>query len=174
VNDDRRWLTLAIELAHRCPPSTTAFSVGALIVDERGTEISRGFSRETGRCHAEESALCKLDATAAAAPGLGDATLYSSLEPCVRRASGARACTDLIIAAGIRRVVIAWREPPIFVSRPGGVAALEAAGVAVTELPDLARRAAAVNAHLFPRPATSDPPGGPGGAGTHSPGEERP
>jgi diaminohydroxyphosphoribosylaminopyrimidine deaminase/5-amino-6-(5-phosphoribosylamino)uracil reductase len=145
-DDDRRRLTLAIELAHRCPPSTTAFSVGAVIVDERGAEISRGFSRETGRRHAEESALGKL---AGGGADLGGATLYSSLEPCVRRASGARACTDLIIAAGIRRVVIAWREPPIFVSRPGGVAALEAAGVTVVELADLAGRAAAPNAHLL-------------------------
>ncbi len=169
MNDDRRWLTLAIELAHRCPPSTTAFSVGAVIVDEHGAEISRGFSRETGRCHAEESALRKLAATApAAAPTLGGATLYSSLEPCVRRASGARACTDLIIAAGIGRVVIAWREPPIFVTRPGGVAALAAAGVTVAELTDLAGRAAAVNAHLLPVP------GGPGASGTHVPGEEGP
>jgi diaminohydroxyphosphoribosylaminopyrimidine deaminase / 5-amino-6-(5-phosphoribosylamino)uracil reductase len=156
VNDDRRWLTLAIELAHRCRPSTTAFSVGAVIVDGRGAEISRGFSRETGRCHAEESALRKLEATGAADlgpdpdPDLGGATLFSSLEPCVRRASGARSCMDLIIAAGIRRVVIAWREPPVFVTAPGSVAALEAAGVAVVELADLADRAAAANAHLLP------------------------
>jgi diaminohydroxyphosphoribosylaminopyrimidine deaminase / 5-amino-6-(5-phosphoribosylamino)uracil reductase len=179
VTDDRRWLTLAIELAHRCPPSKTAFSVGAVIVDVRGTEISRGFSRETGRRHAEEAALRKLDATGpAAAPGLGGATLYSSLEPCAQRASGARACTDLIIAAGIRRVVIAWREPPIFVPRPGGVAALEAAGVAVVELPDLAGQAAAVNAHLLPRPGEPDsrgepdPRDTPGKTGGHSPGKE--
>jgi diaminohydroxyphosphoribosylaminopyrimidine deaminase / 5-amino-6-(5-phosphoribosylamino)uracil reductase len=178
VNDDRRWLTLAIELAHLCPPSTTAFSVGAVIVDERGTELSRGFSRETGRCHAEESALRKPAATApAAASGLGGATLYSSLEPCVRRASGARACTDLIIAAGIGRVVIAWREPPIFVPRPGGVGGLEAAGVTVAELPDLAGRAAAMNAHLLPRPDKpdlNDLNDRPDETGTHSNGEEGP
>jgi len=157
VNEDRRWLTLAIELAHRCPPSTTAFSVGAIIVDERGTEISRGFSRETGRRHAEESALGK--PAAAAAASLGGATLYSSLEPCVRRVSGARACTDLIIAAGIRRVVIAWREPPIFVARPGGMAALEAAGVTVVEFADLADLAAATNAHLLPVSGKPHSPG---------------
>lgn len=157
---DRRRLSLAIELARLCPPSESAFSVGAVIVDALGNELSRGFSRETGRCHAEESALEKLGATAtataigtstAASASLSGATLYSSLEPCARRASGARSCTELIIAAGIRRVVIAWREPPVFVTDPGGVAALTDAGVTVVELADLAERAAAANAHLLRR-----------------------
>jgi pyrimidine deaminase RibD-like protein len=146
---DRRWLTLAVELSKRCPPSTSAFSVGAVIVDEHGAELARGFSRESPtapRAHAEESALGKL-----APPGTGmtGATIYSSLEPCARRASGSRPCTEQIIAAGIRRVVIAWREPPVFVPEPYGVAALENAGVTVVELPDLAAPAAAANAHLL-------------------------
>lgn len=51
-------MRLAIELAYRCPPSPGAFSVGAVIVDENGAEISRGYSRETdSQVHAEESAL---------------------------------------------------------------------------------------------------------------------
>src|ERR1700728_2988695 len=45
---DERWMRLAIELAWQCPPSATAFSVGAVIVDASGDEISRGFSREGG------------------------------------------------------------------------------------------------------------------------------
>jgi diaminohydroxyphosphoribosylaminopyrimidine deaminase/5-amino-6-(5-phosphoribosylamino)uracil reductase len=145
--EDRRRLLLAIELAKRCPPSASAFSVGAVIVDERGVELARGFSRELPelpRCHAEEAALHKLPALAAAG-----ATLYSSLEPCGRRASGKPPCTERIIAAGIGRVVIAWREPPVFVPDPCGVEVLTAAGVAVVELPELAAAAAAVNAHLL-------------------------
>jgi diaminohydroxyphosphoribosylaminopyrimidine deaminase/5-amino-6-(5-phosphoribosylamino)uracil reductase len=157
---DRRWLSLAIELSKRCPPSDSAFSVGAIIVDERGREISRGFSRERPRFHAEEAALSKL-----AAPGdearLAAATLYSSLEPCVRRVSRPRPCTDLIIAAGIRRVVIAWREPPVFVRDAHGVEKLRAAGVTVDELADLAEPAAAVNAHLLARPHESNEPNEP-------------
>ena len=59
---DERWMRLAVELAWQCPPSATAFSVGAVIVDAGGDEISRGFSREGGdpMVHAEESALRKL------------------------------------------------------------------------------------------------------------------
>ena len=56
-------------------------------------------------------------------PRLTSATLYSSLEPCRFRASRPRSCADLIIAAGIGRVVIAWLEPPVF-ARGGGAALL--------------------------------------------------
>ena len=146
ADDDRRWLSLAIELSKQCPPSRFAFSVGAVIVDELGAEISRGFSREKPLFHAEESALSKLEP---AGESLTGATLYSSLEPCTRRVSRPRACAELIIAAGIRRVVIAWREPPVFVRDARGVETLGAAGVTVVEFSDLAERAAAVNAHIL-------------------------
>jgi diaminohydroxyphosphoribosylaminopyrimidine deaminase/5-amino-6-(5-phosphoribosylamino)uracil reductase len=143
---DRRWLSLAIELSKRCPPSTTAFSVGAVIVDEHGRELSRGFSREETNLHAEEAALGKLDLRAA---HLRIATIYSSLEPCARRGSRPRTCVELIIAAGIRRVVIAWREPPIFVPDAHGVGALTAAEIEVVEYSELAEAAAAVNGALL-------------------------
>jgi diaminohydroxyphosphoribosylaminopyrimidine deaminase/5-amino-6-(5-phosphoribosylamino)uracil reductase len=141
-------LSLAIALSEQCPPSTTAFSVGAVIVDEHGVEISRGFSREYPDAHAEESALEKLDADDKRLHG---ATMYSSLEPCTRRRSHDRTCSELIIAAGIQRVVIAWREPPTFVHDAHGVEALRAAGIELVEYPDLAREAAAVNAELLAR-----------------------
>jgi diaminohydroxyphosphoribosylaminopyrimidine deaminase/5-amino-6-(5-phosphoribosylamino)uracil reductase len=57
-------------------------------------------------------------------------------------------CAELILAAGLRRVVLAWLEPPVFV--PGGGARwLAARGVTVVELPELAERARSVNAHLL-------------------------
>jgi diaminohydroxyphosphoribosylaminopyrimidine deaminase/5-amino-6-(5-phosphoribosylamino)uracil reductase len=80
---------------------------------------------------------------------LAGATLYSSLEPCAARASRPRPCADLITAAGLRRVVIAWLEPPVFVPG-GGASRLRAAGVTVIEMPELAEAARAVNAHLLP------------------------
>jgi diaminohydroxyphosphoribosylaminopyrimidine deaminase / 5-amino-6-(5-phosphoribosylamino)uracil reductase len=144
--DDERWMGVAVELAWRCPPSETAYSVGAVIVGADGTEISRGFSREDDPLvHAEESALLKV---AADDPRLAGATIYSTLEPCSRRQSRPRSCTQLIIAAGLRRVVIAWREPPLFVADAQGAELLAAAGLVVDELPGFAERAAAPNRHL--------------------------
>ncbi|MGO8884078.1 MAG: deaminase [Streptosporangiaceae bacterium] len=148
---DRRWLRQAIGLSRRCPPSATAFSVGAIIVSADGEVLASGFSRERDPAdHAEEVALAK--AAGAGCPAgsgaLAAATIYTSLEPCCRRASRPLPCAELIAAAGVRRVVLAWQEPPLFV--PGGGAAwLRGRGVAVVEIPDLAAEARAVNAHLM-------------------------
>jgi pyrimidine deaminase RibD-like protein len=142
---DQAWLREAIELSRRCPPADSAFSVGAVLVSEVGQVIATGYSRETGpKDHAEEVALAK----AAGDPLLAGATLYSSLEPCLSRASRPRSCTELIKEAGIGRVVIAWLEPPVFTAG-GGAAELRRAGVTVDEIPWLAELARSVNDHLF-------------------------
>src|SRR5207237_618244 len=121
-------------------------SVGAVIVDRDGKELSRGYSREgDAQVHAEESALAKL---AADDPRLRGATIYSTLEPCSERRSRPLSCTRLILAAGFGRVVIAWREPDLFVSDCRGVEILEAAGVAVVEMTEFAEAAREVNRHL--------------------------
>jgi diaminohydroxyphosphoribosylaminopyrimidine deaminase/5-amino-6-(5-phosphoribosylamino)uracil reductase len=158
---DRHWLREAIRLSRQCPPSATAFSVGAVLVSADGGVLATGYSRERDRSdHAEEVALARLGLPApggAAAPdggpapgpgaGLAGATLYSSLEPCAARASRPVPCADLIIASGVRRVVIAWLEPPLFVPG-GGAERLREAGVTVEVLAGLADEARAVNAHL--------------------------
>jgi pyrimidine deaminase RibD-like protein len=145
--DDGRWMRLAVSLAGQCPPSDTAFSVGAVIVDAAGAELSRGFSREGGDpvVHAEESALGKL---CPGEPRLAGSTIYSTLEPCSYRQSRPQTCTELIIAAGLRRVVFAWREPGLFVPDAQGYEQLSRAGLTVTELPEFAADAIAPNRHL--------------------------
>jgi 5-amino-6-(5-phosphoribosylamino)uracil reductase len=144
---DRHWLQVAIGEARRCPPSRTAFSVGAVIVDDTGREITRGYSRESDEVvHAEESALAKVDP---ADPRLAGATIYSSLEPCSIRKSRPAPCAALIRAAGIPRVVYAWREPVLFVDGHG-VEELRDAGVEVVEVGELADEARSMNTHLLP------------------------
>ncbi|MGD0686021.1 MAG: deaminase [Streptosporangiaceae bacterium] len=153
---DRGWLREAVELSRRCPPSESAFSVGAILVSPAGDVIATGFSRERdSHDHAEEVALAKAEAAALGGgeSALAGATLYSSLEPCAARASRPVPCADLVIAAGLRRVVIAWLEPPVFVPG-GGAGRLRDAGVTVIEIPELAAAARAVNVHLLP-PAAS-------------------
>ncbi|MCX4763207.1 dihydrofolate reductase family protein [Streptomyces sp. NBC_01275] len=144
---DRRWLALACDLAAECPPSRTAFSVGAVIVAADGTELARGHSREAGDpvVHAEEAALAKLDP---ADPRLPGATVYSSLEPCAHRSSRPTPCARLILDAGVRRVVTAWREPNTFVTEADGTGLLAAEGVDVVVLPEYEERAQVANLHL--------------------------
>lgn len=166
---DRRWLLEAIGLSRRCPPSQTAYSVGAVLVGADGSALSTGYSRETApEDHAEEVALAKVGLQAAAsgaAAELTGATLYSSLEPCAVRASRPVPCADLIIASGIGRVVIAWTEPPVL-APGGGADRLRAAGVEVIEVPELAAAAREVNAQLLVLggavpPGDTGDPGGP-------------
>ncbi|MFE9177804.1 dihydrofolate reductase family protein [Streptomyces sp. NPDC007126] len=144
---DRYWLEVACELAGLCPPSETAFSVGAVVVAADGSELARGYSREGGDpvAHAEEAALAKIDPSDARLAG---ATVYSSLEPCARRASRPAPCARLILDAGVRRVVTAWREPDTFVAGADGSGVLAARGVAVVVLPEYEEAAKAPNRHL--------------------------
>jgi 5-amino-6-(5-phosphoribosylamino)uracil reductase len=142
---DARFLRAAIELSRRCPPSGTAFSVGAVIVAADGDVIATGYSREQEpHDHAEEVALRK----AGRDPRLAAATIYSSLVPCGARASRPVTCVQHIIASGIPRVVFAWQEPPIFTGGHGA-GQLRAAGVTVAEMPELAEAASEVNAPLL-------------------------
>ncbi len=145
---DRRWLVKAIELSSRCQPSESAFCVGAILVSPGGQVIATGYSRQSDPYeHAEEAALGR---AAAARANLGGATLYSSLEPCLARVSRPVPCAELISRSAVRRVVIAWREPPVF--QPGGGATwLTEHGVTVLDLPDLAAAARSVNAWLLTR-----------------------
>ncbi|MEU9858639.1 deaminase [Streptomyces sp. NPDC047974] len=145
-DEDLRWMRRAIGLAALCPPAAGAYSVGAVIVAEDGTELAAGYSREADpREHAEEAALGKLPV---GDPRLATATIYSSLEPCSRRSADRTPCAQRILEAGIPRVVIAWREPPLFVADCVGVELLVAAGVTVVELPELADAAQMPNRHL--------------------------
>jgi 5-amino-6-(5-phosphoribosylamino)uracil reductase len=148
---DHRFLSWAVELSRLSPPSDSAFSVGAVVVGEEGEVLATGFSREQeDHDHAEEVALRKLArGKLGPDPRLRHATLYSSLVPCGARASRPVTCVQHIVAAGIPRVVFAWREPRLFTAGEGAEQ-LRAAGVSVTQLPDLAERARVINAHLDP------------------------
>ena len=74
------WLRQAIELSTQCPPSQTAYSVGAVIVAADGTVLATGFSRGTGSARSRRGS--RAGQGAAGDSRLPMATLYSSLEPC--------------------------------------------------------------------------------------------
>src|SRR5215831_8859142 len=79
-------------------------AVGAvLVIDNR--IASKGHHQEAGRAHAEVECLRNFGA-----PIPADATLYVTLEPC-STAGRTAPCTDAIIKAGVRNVVIAATDP---------------------------------------------------------------
>lgn len=124
----------AVALSRRAPGVPGGAAVGAVIVDEHGAEIAHGWSREAGDVHAEEAALAKVRP---GDPRLPRASLYSSGEPCSRRGRGRpgqRSCAQLILDAGIRRVVIAEREPGDVHPDRTGADLLARAGVSIVVL----------------------------------------
>jgi len=148
IDTDHEWLLAAIEESRLSPPVKTAFAVGAIIVSGSGQELARGHSRQSDeRDHAEEVALARLRQCADPPSFEAGATLYSSLEPCSQRRSRPATCTQLVLESGIRRVVIAAREPDIF-AHCRGVEMLHAAGVEVVELEEMAGLVRAVNSQL--------------------------
>ena len=91
----------------RCIATPNPF-VGCVIV-KRGRIIGEGFTQKGGRPHAEAMAL---DACGQSMQGPEGATVYCTLEPCVRHArSRGPACSDLLIAAKVARVVSALHDP---------------------------------------------------------------
>jgi diaminohydroxyphosphoribosylaminopyrimidine deaminase / 5-amino-6-(5-phosphoribosylamino)uracil reductase len=140
---DRRLLGTAIDVSRLSPPSPTHYAVGAVLTDAAGAVLATGYTGETDpAAHAEEAALAKL-------AGAGrPATLYTSLEPCTVRKSRPTPCTELILAAGIGRVVLALREPLLFADCHG-VETLRQHGIEVVEIPDLGHRVQEINAHLL-------------------------
>ena len=98
--------------------------VGAVIINSIGEIVGEGFhQRINDSRHAEVIALTQAGAKAK------DATLVLTLEPCNHTGS-TPPCTEAIIAAGIKRVIFAKRDPnPI---AKGGAEKLRAAGIEVT------------------------------------------
>lgn len=113
-------MRLAIEEARKGRTSPNP-RVGAVLVRD-GQVISTGYHRKAGAAHAE------VDAIASAPSPLEDATLFVTLEPCNHHGRTGP-CTEAILAAGIRRVVIGARDPAPHV--PGAIAKLEEHGVDV-------------------------------------------
>jgi diaminohydroxyphosphoribosylaminopyrimidine deaminase / 5-amino-6-(5-phosphoribosylamino)uracil reductase len=96
--------------------------VGCVIVAE-GRVVGRGWTQPGGRPHAEAMAVAQAGAAACGA------TAYVTLEPCAAPGRGP-ACADVLIEAGVARVVAAIGDP--FPSVDGkGFERLQAAGVAV-------------------------------------------
>ncbi|MBA3939687.1 MAG: bifunctional diaminohydroxyphosphoribosylaminopyrimidine deaminase/5-amino-6-(5-phosphoribosylamino)uracil reductase RibD [Sphingopyxis sp.] len=98
-------MAAAIALSRRGRPASAPNpNVGCLLV-KQGRVVARGWTQAGGRPHAEAMAL------AAAGDAARGATAYVTLEPCAHASPRGPACSDLLIAAGVARVVIAAQDP---------------------------------------------------------------
>jgi len=117
----------ALELARRGEGYTRPNPMVGAVVVRDGEIIAEGYHARCGGPHAEAEAL---ERAGRAARG---ADLYVNLEPCVDfPGKKTPSCAERIIAAGIRRVIIATRDPNPLVGGKG-VERLRAAGIEVVE-----------------------------------------
>lgn len=123
MNPDERFMRRALALARRGRGWTSPNPmVGAVVVRE-GRIVGEGYHAAAGEAHAEVRAL------EAAGDRARGAELYVTLEPCNHRGR-TPPCTQAILDAGIRRVVIAAGDPNPRVTG-GGAAFLAERGVEV-------------------------------------------
>jgi len=131
MSGDARWLAAAASLAARARPmSRPNPGVGAILV-HGGKVVSRGWTMDGGRPHAEAVAL---EAAGEAARG---ATLYVSLEPCAHVSARGPACADLVAASGVARVVVGCADPDPRTAGKG-IERMRAAGITADLLPSAA------------------------------------
>ena len=104
---DIQFMRLALRLARRGLGTTSPNPLVGAVLVKGGKIIGRGWHRRAGLPHAEIEAL--LDAQKNNFKPRG-ATLYVTLEPCCSHGR-TPPCTDAIISAGIKRVVIGATDP---------------------------------------------------------------
>ncbi|MBI5234983.1 MAG: bifunctional diaminohydroxyphosphoribosylaminopyrimidine deaminase/5-amino-6-(5-phosphoribosylamino)uracil reductase RibD [Deltaproteobacteria bacterium] len=122
----REALRLAEKGAGRTSPNP---AVGAHLVKD-GRIIARGFHKKAGGPHAEAACLLSLKRKGRAAySSAKGATMYVTLEPCCHYGR-TPPCTEAIISAGVKTVVVGAYDPnPIVAGK--GISRLKAAGIKV-------------------------------------------
>jgi diaminohydroxyphosphoribosylaminopyrimidine deaminase/5-amino-6-(5-phosphoribosylamino)uracil reductase len=122
---DQRFMARAIQLARRGWYTTHPNPrVGCVIVSD-GEIIAEGYHRRAGEPHAERNALKMAGGSARGA------TVYVTLEPCCHHGR-TPPCTEALIGAGVKRVVVGMPDPnPMVAGR--GMAQLRQAGIQITE-----------------------------------------
>jgi len=101
---DQQYMTHALELAARGIGKTSPNPVVGCVIVKQGKIIGEGWHRKCGGSHAEVAALRQAGADARGA------VMYVTLEPCSHQGR-TPPCVDLVMASGIKRVVIAMIDP---------------------------------------------------------------
>lgn len=148
AGDHKGFMTYALERARLCPPASSKFSVGAVLVDaDKNDILATGYSLELprdshgepGSTHAEQCCFIKVaqkhnlpeERIAEVLPE--NTVLYTTMEPCNKRLSGNRTCVERILRlnGAIKVVFVGIKEPEVFVGENAGRKRLEGAGVVV-------------------------------------------
>lgn len=123
--NDQDYMRMALELAERGRGWTSPNPMVGAVVVKDGRIIGRGWHEKCGRPHAERNALASCTQDPAGA------VMYVTLEPCCHHGRQPP-CTDAILEAGVRRVVVGSGDPNPLVAGKG-IRILRERGVEVAE-----------------------------------------
>lgn len=123
TNDDLRLMRRAMELAQRGEGAVNPNPLVGAVIVRNGRIIGAGWHERWGGPHAERNALSRCSEPASGA------TVYVTLEPCCHHGK-TPPCTEALIAAGVKRVVVGLLDPNPLVAGKG-IAQLREAGIEV-------------------------------------------
>jgi diaminohydroxyphosphoribosylaminopyrimidine deaminase / 5-amino-6-(5-phosphoribosylamino)uracil reductase len=104
MNQHKAFMQIALDLAEKGRASSSPNPMVGCVVVKSGKIVGRGYHQKAGDWHAEVYALREAGKKAEGA------TLYTTLEPCSHWGR-TPPCTQAIIKAGIKEVVIALKDP---------------------------------------------------------------
>lgn len=142
------YMRRALDLAANVITTSPNPRVGCVVVKD-GSIIGEGWHAAPGHAHAEVVAL------KAAGDNAEAAIVFVSLEPC-SHTGRTGPCSEALIQAGVKRVVIAGIDPNPSVSG-AGIKRLESAGIKVVHLIDFEAAARLINPGYFRRHETGLP-----------------
>jgi len=116
-------MRLALRLARKGAGTTSPNPMVGAVVVRGGRVVGTGYHRKAGEPHAEVLALRN------AGKNARGATLYVTLEPC-NHFGKTPPCTEAVLKAGVRRVVVGMKDPNPLVSGRG-IRRLRRAGIPV-------------------------------------------
>lgn len=122
--DDRFFMNRAINLASRARGVTSPNPMVGAVLVKNGRIIAEDYHRRPGTPHAEALVIQQAEHKTEGS------ILYVSLEPCCHTDKRTPPCTKAILRAGLKRVVIAMKDPNPKVSGKG-IKELEEAGIKV-------------------------------------------
>jgi diaminohydroxyphosphoribosylaminopyrimidine deaminase/5-amino-6-(5-phosphoribosylamino)uracil reductase len=122
---DEHFMQMALDLAKKGRGFTSPNPMVGAVIVKNGKVVGKGFHQAAGSPHAEVNAIDDAGALAK------DATLYVTLEPC-NHTGRTPPCTEKVLAAGIKKVVVAMKDPNPEVTG-GGIDYLKSRGVHITE-----------------------------------------
>lgn len=134
--DEARFMERALRLAQKGYGHTSPNPIVGAVLVQKGKIIAEGWHQRAGQPHAEIEAIRNAGAKSKGA------TLYVTLEPCCTHGR-TPPCTEAILTAGIRRVVVGATDPNP-AHRGKGIEILKKAGVEVKN-GVLAKEAAELN-----------------------------